>query len=631
MSIDINNLSQEEFKTYLIKFNKLYYNSETSDEKLTEIIDDDLYDMYMDIYEKKYGKFTEIGAEVNNNDKIKLPIFMPSLNKIKTEEELEKWKKKFNERVYIITYKIDGDGLLLDYNKNDIKLFTRGNGEEGRNVSYLLPYINGIPKKLNTENRALIRGELAMSKEKFKQEKYASKKNSRNTVSGLVNSKTMDIKDLIDITFVAHSIYIPQLSVKKQFKFLKKNGFETPNPVKVDEIDMKMLCEMLKNARESYHYDIDGLVIAHNQKEEKQTELKNPKHIIAFKQNTSTVATVSNVEWRPSRNGLYKPLVHITPIFFDGVEISKFTGHNAKFIVDNGITEGCQIQITRSGNVIPQILSCLNPQSVILPTNAKWNENKVELIIDKGSEDDEINKLQILHYFEALKIKNVGEQTISKLYDSGFDTLLKVLTITKEDILTLDGFKEKSAIRLLNGIAESKENVNLAKLLHASNIFVGLGEKKMNAIIKEYPNLLELIMNKTYNKEEWEEKVSKIKGFKKMAAVFAKGVKKFRKFMKKHPITVEVIEEEKKEIKSDSPLYNKKIVFTGVRDKTLEEKIKSVGGIVNTAVSGKTNILICKDKHENSSKLKKAKDNGIEIYELDEFKEKYDMKNEILE
>ena len=191
--------------------NKKYHNSES-------VISDELYDILYDYLKEKptSNMITNIGA-INQN-KSELPYFMASMNKIKPDtKELSKWLKKYNSGC-LITTKLDGvSGLYTtDSHNGESKLYTRGNGKYGQDVSHLIPYLN-LPKQKNI----VVRGEFIISKSVF-DEKYKSDfSNSRNLVSGLVNSQKVDKKKYPDISFIVYEVIKPQLKPSEQVQFCK--------------------------------------------------------------------------------------------------------------------------------------------------------------------------------------------------------------------------------------------------------------------------------------------------------------------------------------------------------------------------------------------------------------------------
>ena len=201
--------------------------------------------------------------------------------------------------------KEDGISALYSTEGDEPKLYTRGNGRIGQDISHAIPHL-----KLPKTKGITILGELQMRKDKF--EKKWSKKfsNIRNMIAGTANAKEAFPERWNDIDFVAYEVIEPELKPSDQFKWLKsKKVISAVNKV-VKDIDNTSLSELLMDWRENYPYDIDGVIVEHDKLYPRTN--KNPKHAFAFKMVLSDqVAEVKvlNVIWTPSKDGYLKPRV----------------------------------------------------------------------------------------------------------------------------------------------------------------------------------------------------------------------------------------------------------------------------------------------------------------------------------
>ena len=181
--IFLETLKEKELTNIITMLNNNYYNLNIS------LLKDEEYDMLKDYMEKKYPNsniLKQIGAKITTKNKVKLPYFMGSLDKIKSFENnvLENWISKY-DGTYIITPKIDGvSGLYILKNGKEY-LMTRGDGYYGQNITHLIPYLK-IPKM---EENIVIRGEFIMFKNVFEEKYKDNFSNIRNLVSGIINSK----------------------------------------------------------------------------------------------------------------------------------------------------------------------------------------------------------------------------------------------------------------------------------------------------------------------------------------------------------------------------------------------------------------------------------------------------------
>ena len=615
-------LSREKFENLISELSDRYYNSGEN------VIPDNEYDKIVELYEKKYGKYGVIGS-TPRGEKIRLPMYMGSLDKIKTREEILRWTKKYKGD-YIITNKIDGVSALYDGSR----LYTRGDGTRGSDISFMIDIL-GIKG-----NNCLIRGEIYMKRSVFLK-KYSDRfSNCRNIVTGLLNplTKNREVEDLRDLSFIAYEFrtieekFLPL----KQFKILTEMKYETPSPLEVEELSEELLKNEYIRRREDEDYDMDGLVIYHQSIEE-SVDGENPKNTIAFKVKGEEVQTmVEYVEWNASKHGVLKPRIKIESVVLGGVTINWASGFNGKFIYDNKIGVGSIVTITRSGDVIPYITSVVKGSEVPdMPTESyKWNETEVDILCD-DNENKDIKLRRIVEFFKTINAKFLGESTIKKLYESGFDSLSKIISLNKEELLNIEGIKEKSADRILSTIKNSIRDAPLYKIYSASGVLgMGFGEKKLEKILETYPDIIEYT-----DTDMVESLLKKIGGFQKTARQFSQNLQRLRDFMDEH-IQINSIRKGRIEIvfesdteeslldtvdKKYNQLKGKSIVFTGTRDSILEKKLKDIGCLIKTSVSKKTDILVTSTRYSGSSKEISADRLGVPVFELQKFREEYEL------
>ena len=631
----INNNKKKDIIALLIKADDAFFNGDKS------ILKDDIYDIIKDYIRKKYPKdpyLKRVGADVDN--KVVLPYYMGSQNKIKdSEEEITKYKKQY-AGPYIISDKLDGVSCLIVYNKIgkknfDIKLYTRGNGTEGQDITHLLTYINGFPSVNNISYDYLaIRGELIISKDNWEKLKLEGNNgaNPRNTVSGAINSKNLNKNVLNAIDFVCYTLIEPKL--KNGLDILKKMNFLIVNHTINDDINLNILSENLQKSRNN-KYIIDGIVINDISKNYEIEKGKNPTHSFAFKSIHTleqVEVIVREVEWNVSKDKYMKPIVKFDEITLDDVKIKQATGFNAGFIEKNVIGPGSRIIIIRSGNVIPHINSVLSKSASgkpslpgIVDVNYKWNDTHVDIImIDDGNKNSKYDIKNIIYFMKTIEIDYMGPGNIAKIYNAGYDTINKIINITKEELLNIEGFKNKSADNILNALKKIKD-VDCNVLMDASNIMGrGFGLKKIKSITDIHPEILD--NTKAARNKALKLKASdliKINGIAKTSAdLFIENLPKYYEFYdnlgfkckgdKKLPANVIVAN-------INTNFKDKTFIFSGFRNKDYEKKITDNGGKITTSVSKNTSYLIVKDKNENTAKIIKARELGVIILSLEEF------------
>lgn len=546
----------------------------------------------------------------------------------KYTEELNRWKRKNNSpNEYIIQDKLDGVSCLCVINDGRIKLYTRGDGVYGSDISYLAQYFSTIPKNLPVN--IMVRGELIMKKEIFESKYSQDFANARNMVAGRVGVKTIR-PGLKNIDFVAYEIIgeidEKMISPSKQFEILNKLGFSVVNHKIVDNITIESLSETLLEFKEISQYEIDGIIIQPNKPYIRNLD-GNPKYSIAFKMRFSenlVETKVVQVLWNVSKWGQLKPRIQIEPVKLSGVTINYATGFNAKFIVDNNIGPGAIVQITRSGDVIPFITDVLqgSEDGPEMPNiDYSWNETKVD-IFKEGFDNTMCIKL-ISNFFSKIGVKYVGEKIITKIYNAGFDTVLKIISASVDDFKNTVKLGNVLSEKVHRNIHSKLQNMSLSVILGASGVFGhGIGVRMTKVLFRQIPNILEL--NEEMEKKELISLVQEVDGF---------ALKNAKKIVNNLPWAIKFVDElklhgtfaeEQTEEKND--LAGLIIVFTGFRNKNMKEQIENRGGKVNTSVSGKTTLVVIKDeKSRKSKKVLKAQDLNIEIITKDEFIRRYSI------
>ena len=623
-------IKKEDIINLIQKMNYSYYIKGIS------LVSDDLYD-YIKEELRKIDSSSPILNEIGVSKiyKTKLPYYMGSMDKIKTDEKtLNNWLIKYNSNGYVLSDKLDGISALFVYdNDKNSKLYTRGDGETGKDISYLINFIKGLPYK-SLNKSVVVRGELIISKNNFKKIKIEGKvMNVRNIVSGVINSKKPNLDIVNLIRFVSYEVIAPsELIPKDQFKYLEDNNFiNVYNEYKIN-INVEVLSDFLKNRRENSKYDIDGIIVTDNNLHKRNID-GNPKYSFAFK-NISTLNRVEvmvlNIEWNITKDKYIQPVILFDGVEIDGVIVKRATGKNAKFIKDNKVGPGSKIIIVRRGDVIPhveEILSVSEIGEAQMPDyEYVWNETGVEIMLSSNNSEliKESNIKNMENFITKMEFKGISGGIVKKLYEAGIDTIYKFINITKEELLKVEGIKDKKADNILVSIKDGLKEINCIKLMMASNTFGrGFAVKKLKLIMDN-------IDDTSFNIKPTIEELISIKGIeKKTAEKFLKNIDNYLQFLEETKIKCifdkkDDIDESKPE---DKTFENINVVFTGFRDKELEKRIENGGGSIKSIITKSVNYLIVKEKDTTSSKVDKAKELGIEIITLEEFNKKYLIKN----
>jgi DNA ligase (NAD+) len=602
-------------------------------------LQDQQYDILREYVEKVHpdaDALQEIGTQIEKH-KVQLPVNMPSMDKIKPDTNaLSQWKNTY-KGPYLVSCKLDGvSGLYYAQNGNR-KLFTRGNGTVGQDVSHLLKYIN-IPKIENV----IVRGEFIISKENF--QKYKNKtSNMRNMVAGIVNRKKQDNKAR-DIDFVAYEVIEPSLKPSQQMGFLLLSKFLTVKHIHTTQISNETLSNMLIKWRENYDYEMDGIIVGNDDIYTRTT--KNPVHAFAFKMiiNDQVAETqVIDVIWTASKDGYLKPRIRVNPVHIGGVKIEYATGFHGQFIEENKIGIGALVQIVRSGDVIPYIKAVTTPahKAKMPDVPYTWTSTHTDIMLVNKEDDPIVLEKQITGFFTYLEVDGLSIGNVRKLMKSGFNTVSKILHMQPSHFLQVEGFKEKMTEKLYNGIQTKIRNASLIQILAASNTLGrGLGEKRIKPIFERFPEIL--TSNETANEKIY--MLQQVDGIgKENASTFVSNISSALKFLseckleyklKPEPISVKssssvkssnkLLQNKNEKKNQTHPLHEKSIIFTGFREKELMKTLETEYKVqFASSVSKNTLVLVIKDTDTSNAKTIKAVDLGVPIMTISDFRAHY--------
>jgi NAD-dependent DNA ligase len=618
----LDNLTPKPILDFILAANQAYTQG-------NPFLTDGEYDAIVDYAKKRKNLRTKINAIIgapvgNDSRKTQLPYFMGSMNKIKPDQStLENWKKEYKDP-YCLSAKLDGVSGLYICNEGKQALYTRGNGVIGQDISNLIPYF-----QLPNHQNMVVRGEFIIPKSIFENQYKDEFSNARNLVAGLINSKYIEPEKYINIHFVSYEVIEPKMLPSTGFQYLKDNGF---NVVKNTNVLMKQnltnsfLSKILVMWRNTLPYEIDGVIVTSDYQYERKNE--NPKHSFAFKMildDQKAETSVHDVIWTPSKDGYLKPRIRIEPVTIGGATIEYVTGFNGKYIQTNGIGPGAVIQLIRSGDVIPHIVGITQKVEPKMPTEDYiWNDTNIDILLKNKESNLTVMIKQYTLFFQRCGAKQIGEGVITRFVHNGYTTLDSILNLTKEQIVALEGFQEKSAM-IIRQQFELCKNSSFLILCFASSILGrGFGLKKLKLIIEHYPDVF--ISNEP--KESKIEKVENIPGFAhKTAVVFVEQIPNVIQWFKTMKLEHKLYENksENVNINTNGKFKNKKICITGFRNKILEELIQKEGGTIQNSVNKSTNLLLIKSSDFTSSKTVKAKELNIPIMVVDEFIKTYSI------
>jgi len=618
----LENLSEKQLADMLTQANDVYYNTKQS------LMTDNEFDILKEYVEKTYPKnpvLEKIGAPVATKNKVRLPYSMPSMDKIKPDTNaLANWMQKY-KGPYVLSCKLDGVSGMYTTEKGASKLYTRGDGTIGQDISHLLPRLN-LPQVENL----VVRGEFILQKRVFDEKYKTTFANPRNLVSGIINAKTIDEKSK-DLHFVAYEIISPAMKPSEQMVALQRYGFEVVQNQTENTLTNELLSTILMDWRANYQYEMDGIIVADDNIYKRV--LGNPDHAFAFKMVLSdqvAEAKVVDVIWTASKSGYLKPRVRIEPIHVGGVTIEYATGFNGNFIETNKIGIGAVIQLTRSGDVIPHIIAVITPaEKAKMPdVPYHWTDTHVDIVLDNAAEDETVVLKNITDFFRGIEVDGLSSGNVRRIITAGYDSVAKILKMEKTDFERVEGFKGKMVEKIYNGIRAQIAKASLLDIMVASNLFGrGIGERKIRPILEAHSDIL------TNSTKQTTEVLTNIPGIgKENAKSFLENIPRFMEFLKEcgldskltgslireEPATQTILVED-----VSNPLYQKRIVMTKTRDPTVMDGLKRLGAVLEDKVGKNTFAVITKSVDDESNKTKEAKKLGIPVMVPEEFIAKY--------
>jgi DNA ligase (NAD+) len=542
----------------------------------------------------------------SGKNEIRHPIPMLSTDKAYTKEALERFlarvskaaKDMFREDIiYRVTPKLDGlagrdDGRILA---------SRGNGEVGYDISNA--FLKGV---IPVGGRGLGVGEIVVQKSYFDERLSHAFEHPRNMVVGIVSSDTLNEsarKALEDqaVHFVPYS----------QLAFWEGDAGTL----------LRDLDEILADLAGGTDYPMDGAVVEVMKPEIREAMGATAHHYrwqIAIKTKGETAVTeVAAVTWQVGRTGNVTPVMEVTPVSLSGATIRRVTAHHAGMVLREKIGPGSQIEIIRSGEVIPKLEKVLKPsQNVSFPSMCPVCRTPLVWQNDFMKCDNRLCRAQIeqgiSHWFKTLGTADwFGIKTIQRLVENGYDSLEKIYALTEGDFTGM-GFGPVQSKNLKEALDISKnkpvEDWRFLAALGISNLGTGDSRKLLS-----HMTLQDLL-------EADRPHIEEISGFGGITSQsIHKGIQDLRKTIDHllslgfNLVATPLVQEAHM---VESAISGKGIVFTGKMQhgsrETMQSHARRLGARVQTAVSGTTDILVCGQK-VGAAKLNKAKAMGVEI------------------
>lgn len=581
-----------------------------------------------------------------------------SMDKAQTIQEIIDWhnrNKKFVEDMrakgedlpdlkYVLTKKFDGLTINLTYNEDGIleTAATRGTGAIGENVTAQVKTIKSIPLKTNTNDLLEVHGEAVMTTEAFNKYNETAEvplKNLRNGAAGALRNLNVKETARRNLSAFFYDIGYKEgtgfKSYLEMMEYIKEMGLPMDDYMEVctsvEEIEKQI--DYIRDIRFDLNYDIDGLVIAIDDIRTRELlgyTVKFPKWAIAYKfEAQEATTTLLDVEWNVGRSGRVAPTAILEPVELAGVTVKRATLNNIDDIHRKGVKIGAEVFVRRSNDVIPEIMGVV-PESlegskeILAPELCPSCGS--HLVLDGAHyfcENTLSCKPQmvksIVHYGsrEAMNIAGFSEKTAEQLFEKlNIKSISDLYKITKEQLLTLDKFKEKKAQNILDAIEKSKD-CELYAFIYALGI-PNVGVKTAKDLVNTFKSIDGL------KKATFDELVQ----VPDVGDIVAQCVMEFFREEKVLATIDELLslgvspKYEELEV-VESIFAGKTVVVTGTLENytrgSIKEKLELLGAKVSGSVSKKTDYVLAGE--EAGSKLKKAIDLGVKVISEKEFEE----------
>lgn len=642
----------EELASLILYHKKLYYTGKS-------IISDAEYDTLEEALRHKdpnHSVLSLVGYELGKSmQKVRHTVPLLSLAKTYSVADLLEFLKK---EECIAIDKLDGMALSLKYDGSG-KLTvaaTRGNGESGENVTAHILHVLGIPKRIPLQAKHKdfsfeVRGEIYFPLSQFKNFEHLFD-SVRNAVPGTLGRKDEESAanvlrilkfapyDLLVFhsngtpltalefasLFEIESDYVAKLELLKNFGFQYESDFFTP--MTTHFLSEENLTDFLKTRFAAYRdHHIDGIVFR-IRKEHVWEALGNtahhPRGSLAFKQAGETAITeILDIEQSVGRSSKITFRAKLNPVTLSGAKISYATLHNAAFIEQGNYSVGSQVEVIRSGEVIPAIIKLITPgpHPYALPKFCLCGSVAIrsgpDLFCTAGNACAFRDQESLVYFISSLDMLGISDKIILKLRAAGLlSEPADLFRIQIEDLLKIEGFAKKSAENFVATV-QNQTQIPLAKFLTALGLKRG-GEVKCKEVAKKcgsLNNVLDLKVDSLMAEKGWAQK---------SAQDFIESLHEKKSIIDNLLKYVTVMNDTSTSQSSDMlkhPYYGKNICITGALSRPRDEYkalLEKVGAKFVNSVSRKTHLLVCNEASQ-STKYTEAVNLGIPIVSEEEF------------
>jgi len=651
----------EELRDQLNKYSYEYYVKDSP--SVEDFVYDSLYQELVDIENKHPELVTEdsptqrVGGRVLEGfEKVVHDVPLYSLNDVFNKEDIIAFDKRVQKALgqqvsYTCELKIDGLSVSLRYeNGKLVQGATRGDGTVGEDITENLKTVRSIPLSLKKSITIEARGECYMPKKSFvrlnqdREEKGQDVfANPRNAAAGSLRQLDSKITAKRNLSTFLYSV-ADTASLKSSSQFdalqeLEDLGFQTNQERKlchsIDEVWDYI--EEFQEKRGDLSYEIDGVVIKVNnfkQQENLGYTVKAPRWAIAYKFPPEEAQTIiRDIQWTVGRTGVLTPTAIMDPVTVAGTTVSRASLHNDDYIKEKDIRINDKAVIYKAGDIIPEVSHVIeeerdkDSEAYQTPENCPVCGSKV-VHLDEEVALRCINpkcpaqiKEGLNHFVSrnAMNIEGLGPRILNQMYEKGLvKDVADLYYLKKEDLLTLDKIKDKSANNLLNAISESKGRSG-DRLIFGLGIW-HVGAKAAKILLEHFRtvrNLEKASADEIHSLYTLGETIADS-----VVTYFSKKeVDDLLNKLEKAGVNFDYLGKTSSELAEvESEFKDKTVVLTGKLNQytrsEAKKSIENLGGKVTESVSQNTDIVVAGE--DAGSKLTKAQDLDITIWDEDQ-------------
>lgn len=617
-------------------------------------IEDFEYDAMMRELRSLEGEYPELlspvspsqrvgGAPVSGFKKVSHTVQMGSLQDVFSFDEVRDFFERISETVdnpsFTVEPKIDGLSCSLEYRDGVLTCgSTRGDGFVGEDVTKNIMTIGSVPLSLPDKLPLLeVRGEVYMPRSVFskltEEMELSSEtpfKNPRNAAAGSLRQKDSKIaaKRRLDIfCFNVQRVEGRSFSSHREtLDYLKSQGFKViPKYTLVTTCaEIESCIEDIGKSRFDLPYDIDGVVVkldSLSDREQIGSTAKVPRWAVAYKfPPEEKVTRLKDIEVNVGRTGIITPVAVFDTVLLAGTSVSRATLHNQDFIDERGIRIGDEITVRKAGDIIPEVLGVSKPTGSDEPyklpdtcpvCGAKAVRDEGESALRCSNIDCPAQVLRRIIYFAskpAMNIDGLGPEKAKALFDSGLiKNIADIYRLTVPDLLSLEGYKQKSAENLVNAIENSKSN-SLDRLLCGLGIR-NIGSASAKLLCDRLGDIDSILAASA-------DDIEAIDGFGRLTAeAVADSLSEPHMRAVIEDLRALGVNMSYQRVASSEKLGGRSFVITGTLPTMKRDEAQAIieqnGGVVKSSVSKKTDFVLAGD--DAGSKLTKARELGITV------------------